>query len=87
MPNLLIRALPCAVLNALKRQASRNGRSLQCEVHAILGDAVHDAEGSSMRGKRPSRSPTEQPSAATLHLSAAPLVGKVGREEIYQGDR
>ena len=74
MLDILIRALPHEVHNALKRQASLNGRSLQREVQAILGDAVTDALGSSA-------------GAPTLHVSDAPLVGMVGREEIYHDGR
>ena len=70
MPNLLIRALPPEVHRALKHQASLNGRSLQREVQAILNDAVVDTVASSAN-------------APTLYLSDAPVVGKVGREEIY----
>lgn len=74
MPNLLIRALPREVHYALKRQASLNGRSLQREVQAILRDAVDAPLGPAAK-------------AATLHVSDAPLVGKVGREEIYRDGR
>ena len=70
MSNLLIRALPDEVHRALKRQASMHGRSLQREVQSILADAV----GETLNAKV---------AAPTLHVSDAPLLGKVGREEIY----
>ena len=74
MPNLLLRALPPDIHRALKRQASLNGRSLQREVQSILRDAVGDA-----------LDPTV--AATALHVSDAPLVAKVGREEIYRDGR
>ena len=74
MPNLLLRALPPDIHRALKRQASLNGRSLQREVQAILRDAVDDALDLPMK-------------ETVLHVSDAPLVAKVGREEIYQDGR
>ena len=74
MPNLLLRALPPDIHRALKRQASLNGRSLQREVQSILRDAVGDVLDL----------PKE---AAVLHISDAPLVAKVGREEIYRDGR
>ena len=40
MPNLLLRDLDTAVLNALKLAARANGRSLQAEIHEILGRAA-----------------------------------------------
>lgn len=70
MPNLLIRALPDEVHRALKRQASMHGRSLQREVQSILADAVEETLNAEV---------TEP----VLHLSNAPLLGKLGREEIY----
>ena len=70
MPNLLIRALPDDVHRALKRQASIHGRSLQREVQSILAGAVAEALHSSA-------------AAPVLHISNAPLLGKVGRKEIY----
>lgn len=70
MPNLLIRALPDDVHRALKRQASMHGRSLQREVQSILADAVEETLNAEV---------TEP----VLHLSNAPLLGKLGREEIY----
>lgn len=70
MPNLLIRALPDDVHRALKRQASMHGRSLQREVQSILADAVEETLNAKV---------TEP----VLHLSNAPLLGKLGREEIY----
>ena len=70
MSNFLIRALPDNVHRALKRQASMHGRSLQREVQSILADAV----GETLNAKV---------TAPTLHVSDAPLIGKVGREEIY----
>ena len=74
MPNLLLRALPLDIHRALKRQASLNGRSLQREVQSILRDAVGDALDQHM-------------DVSALHVSAAPMVGKVGREEIYRDGR
>ena len=74
MPNLLLRALPPDVHRALKRQASLNGRSLQREVQSILRDAVGDALDSRM-------------DAPVLHVSNAPMVGKIGRDEIYRDGR
>ncbi len=74
MPNLLLRALPPDIHRALKRQASLNGRSLQREVQSILRDAVGDALDQHM-------------DVSALHVSAAPMVGKVGREEIYRDGR
>ena len=74
MPKLLIRALPDEVHRALKRQASLNGRSLQREVQSILTDAVGDA--TDVHVIRP-----------MLHVSDAPMIGKVGREEIYRDSR
>ena len=74
MPNLLLRALPPDIHRALKRQASLNGRSLQREVQSILRDAVGDALDRRM-------------DVPALHVSSAPVVGKVGREEIYRDDR
>ena len=73
MSDLLIRGLPDEVHRALKRQASMNGRSLQREVQSILADAI----GETLNAKV----------APTLHVSDAPLLGKVGREEIYGGGR
>ena len=70
MPNLLIRALRDDVHRALKRQASKHGRSLQREVQSILADAVEETLNAEV---------TEP----VLHLSNAPLLGKLGREEIY----
>ena len=74
MPNLLLRALPRDIHRALKRRASLHGRSLQREVQSILRDAVADA----------SHSPVD---ALALHMSNAPMVGKVGRDEIYRDSR
>lgn len=74
MPNLLIRALPDAVHHALKRQASLHGWSLQREVQSILASAVGDALN-------------ERPPLPTYHVSDAPMLGKVGREEIYRDGR
>ena len=74
MSDLLIRGLPDEVHRALKRQASMNGRSLQREVQSILADAI----GETANAKE---------AAPTLHVSDAPLLGKVGREEIYGGGR
>lgn len=74
MPNLLLRALPPDIHRALKRQASLNGRSLQREVQAILRDAVSDALSPQM-------------DSPALHVSNAPMVGKVGRDEIYRDGR
>ena len=70
MPDLLIRALPDGVHLALKRQASIHGRSLQREVQSILAEAA----GKTLRANA---------TAPALHVSNAPLLGKVGREEIY----
>jgi antitoxin FitA len=39
MPNLLLRDLDADVLKALKRTAKAKGRSLQAEIHDILGRA------------------------------------------------
>jgi len=74
MPNLLIRALPDDVHRALKRQASIRGQSLQREVQSILADAVGEALNATV-------------AMPTLHVSDAPLLGKVGREEIYGDGR
>ena len=74
MPNLLIRALPDDVHRALKRRASMHGQSLQREVQSILADAVGE----------PSNATVAVP---TLRVSDAPLVGKVGREELYGDGR
>ena len=74
MPNLLIRALPDDVHRALKRQASMRGRSLQREVQSILADAVGEALNATV-------------AMPTLRVSDAPLLGKVGREEIYGDGR
>ena len=63
-------ALPDDVHRALKRQASKHGRSLQREVQSILADAV--GETLSAEAKAPA-----------LRVSHAPLLGKVGRERIY----
>lgn len=70
MPDLLIRALPDDVHRALKRQASIHGRSLQREVQSILADAAGET-------------PSAKVMAPALYVSNAPLLGKVGREEIY----
>jgi plasmid stability protein len=40
MPNLLLRDVDGTVLKALKRTARANGRSLQAEIHDILGRAT-----------------------------------------------
>ena len=74
MPNLLIRALPDAVHHALKRQASLHGWSLQREVQSILASAVGDALDVRL-------------APPTFHVSDAPMLGKVGREEIYRDGR
>ena len=74
MPNLLLRALPPEIHNALKRQASLNGRSLQREVQCILREAVADARDRHV-------------DVSALHVSTAPMVGRIGREEIYRDDR
>lgn len=74
MPTLLLRALPPDIHRALKRQAALHGRSLEREVQAILQDAVGDALAPQM-------------DVPTLHVSNAPMVGKVGRAEIYGGGR
>ena len=74
MPNMLLRSLPPDIHRALKRQASLNGRSLQREVQSILRDAVGDALDS-------------QVSAPVLHVSNAPMVGEIGRDEIYRDNR
>ena len=74
MPNLLLRALPPDVHTALKHRAALNGRSLQREVQSILRDAEADALG-------------PHGDAPALHVSDAPLVGKVGREELYRDVR
>ena len=70
MSNLLIRALPDEVHRALKRQASMHGRSLQREVQSILADGVRETLNAKV-------------AAPNLRVSDAPLLGKVGREEIY----
>ena len=70
MPDLLIRALPDDVHRALKRQASIHGRSLQREVQSILANAAGETLSAEV-------------TAPSLHVSSAPLLGKVGREEIY----
>lgn len=70
MPNLLIRGLPDDVHSALQRQASLHGCSLQDEVHSILAGAV----GKTLNAKV---------TAPVLHVSNAPLLGKLGRKEIY----
>ena len=74
MPNLLLRALPPDIHHALKRQASLNGRSLQQEVQSMLRHAVANALDQRM-------------DVTALHVSNAPIVGKVGREEVYHDDR
>ena len=74
VPSLLLRALPPDIHRALKRRASLNGRSLQREVHSIIRDAVGDTSDSRL-------------DAPALHVSNAPMVGKVGREEIYRDGR
>ena len=74
MPDLLIRALPDDVHRALKRQASIHGRSLQREVQSILADAARETLSA-------------KATAPSLHVSNAPLLGKVGREEIYDAGR
>jgi plasmid stability protein len=40
MANVLIRGLDEGVVGALKARAAENGRSLQRELHAILGEAA-----------------------------------------------
>jgi plasmid stability protein len=40
MPDVLVRDVESDVLEALKAQAARNGRSLQAEAHAILSEAA-----------------------------------------------
>jgi plasmid stability protein len=40
MPNVLVRDVSESVLKELKDKASRSGRSLQAELHAILNDAA-----------------------------------------------
>lgn len=42
MPNVLIRNVEPVVVDALKQRAASNERSLQQELHAILGTAVED---------------------------------------------
>ena len=74
MSDLLIRGLPDEVHRALKRQASMNGRSLQREVQSILADAIRETSNA-------------KEAAPTLHVSDAPLLCKVGREEVYGGGR
>ena len=74
MPNILIRGLPDEVHQALKRRALLNGRSLQKEVQSILAETVGDA--SDRHNAMPA-----------LHISAASLTGKIGREQIYGDDR
>jgi plasmid stability protein len=49
MTNLLIRNLDERVLGALKEQAAANRRSLQQELHAILGQAAEAVERRRMR--------------------------------------
>lgn len=73
MPTLLLRALPPDIHRALK-QAALHGRSLEREVQAILQDAVGDALAPQM-------------DVPILHVSNAPMAGKVGRAEIYGGGR
>ena len=73
MPNLLIRALPDDVHRALKR-ASIHGQSLQREVQSILADAVGETLNATV-------------AMPTLHVSDAPLLGKVGREVTYGDGR
>ena len=73
MSDLLIRGLPDEVHRALKRQASMHGRSLQRDVQSILADGVRETLNAKV--------------APTLRVSDAPLLGKVGREEIYGGGR
>ena len=70
MPNLLIRGLPDDVHSALQRRASMHGCSLQDEVRSILAGAVGKALNAKM-------------TAPVLHVSNAPLLGKLGRKQIY----
>ena len=74
MPNFLIRGLPDEVHQALKRRASLNRRSLQREVQSILAETVDDASA-------------QHTALPALHISDAPLTGRIGREEIYSDDR
>ena len=74
MPNFLIRGLPDEVHQALKRRALLNGRSLQREVQSILAETADDASD-------------RHAAIPALHISDAPLTGKIGREEIYGDDR
>lgn len=44
MPEVLVRKLDEAAIQALKRQAKQHGRSLQAELKAIIEDAARHAQ-------------------------------------------
>ena len=74
MPSVHIRDLPKPVLDALKRRARRNHRSLQGELHAVLEDAARATP------------PTEELAPLTLKLSTSKSTRPWSREEIYDDD-
>jgi plasmid stability protein len=74
MPAVLIRDLPPAVLDALKRRAARQHRSLQKELVHLLTAAAEEA-------------PPEEPlPPLRLRLSRARPRSKWRREELYGDD-
>ena len=73
MPAIHIRDIPDGVLEALKRRAAANHRSLQKELRQILVLAA--------------QAPAGLPRNLTLKLVQAPAVASNwGRDEIYQDD-
>jgi plasmid stability protein len=73
MPALHVRNVDDAVVEALKKRARRNNRSLQGELHEILERAAREP-GSRAPGSRP---------RVTIKTVDVPGDSTYGREEIY----
>lgn len=74
MPTVQIRAVPDAIVAALKRRAKANRRSLQAELRAVLAAAA-------------SRAPPETPDPPMVWvLSDVAAPGGWGRDERYEDD-
>ncbi len=74
MPAIHVRDIPEEVLNALKRRAASNERSLQQELRFALRKLAMDAP------------PAEPLPPVELELSDAAPQGRWRREEIYNDD-
>ena len=74
MPAIHVRDVPEEILDALKRRAERNHRSLQKELQHILASVVRDSPH------------LEDLPPLKLHFSNASSTSGWSREEIYDDD-